>query len=162
MRIAHETIHPICDPNINELWQVAVPQVSSTTQLDGSCYSMNFRKKTMDNYAGIDEAYKTTTLGGLLNIGLSRLVLLSSAGNLLHWAILYCPVQEHWVDISLHWAIPSCLVQEHWVDMLLHWVIPSCPLIVHYVVKNIVTSTRHDTPSLRLVGVKRVCLGFKS
>jgi hypothetical protein len=40
---------PSCNPDINELWQVAVPQVSSTTQLDGSCYSMNFREKTMDN-----------------------------------------------------------------------------------------------------------------
>jgi hypothetical protein len=194
---------------------------------------MNFRKKTMDNWAGIDGAWKTTTLCGLLNIGLSHLVLFFSAGNLLHWVIPSCPVekhwvdmllhwvipscpvQEHWVDILLHWVIPSCPVQEHWVDMLLHWVIPSCPveehwvdmllhwvipscpvqehwvdiqlhwaippcpvqeqwvdillnwvilscpLIVHYVVKKIVMSTRHDTSGLRLGGVRR-CLRFRS
>jgi hypothetical protein len=49
-------------------------------------------------------------VGDLSNGGLSHLDVLYSAGNLLHWEIPSCSVQEPWVDILLHWAIPSCPV----------------------------------------------------
>jgi hypothetical protein len=43
------SIHPSWDPNVNDLWQLAIHHVSSTTQLAGSCCSMNSRNKRMDN-----------------------------------------------------------------------------------------------------------------